>query len=255
MRPISKILLTTAFSVFTLSACMSEENTDSAANDANVTDSEAEVVTTPEAAASATVTAEVEAPVVQRPAFIEGQHYTVLATELPTEAPTGQVEVAELFWYGCPHCYHLEPSMKAYIKEKADNVYFRRIPATLNPQWIVQAKAYYMGTLLDAKGEKNIHEAIFAAIHEQRRRLNDDEAMKRFFITQGFTEEAINNAAASMEVQAKLKTATDYSTASKATGVPTLIVAGKYMTSPTMAQGSAKLKRLLAFLAEKATQK
>jgi thiol:disulfide interchange protein DsbA len=259
MRPISKILLTTAFSVFTLSACMSEENaTEKTANEAAVTDAAAATenstaTTSPEtAAATAVVEEETVAP---RPAFIEGQHYTVLATELPTEAPAGQVEVAELFWYGCPHCYHLEPSMKAYIKEKADNVYFRRIPATLNPNWTVQAKAYYMGEILDADGAKNVHDAIFAAIHEQRRRLNDDEAMKRFFVTQGFSEEAIDKAANSMEVQAKLKTATDYSTASKATGVPTLIVAGKYMTSPTMAQGSAKLKRVLAFLAEKATEK
>lgn len=257
MHPISKILLTTAFSVFTLSACMSEENTDSA-NDAAPEDTATQAVsdaaaTTPETAAAAT--SEVDTTAAQRPAFIEGQHYTVLSTELPTEAPEGQVEVAELFWYGCPHCYHLEPAMKAYVKKKADNVYFRRIPATLNPNWAVQAKAYYMGTLLDADGKKNVHGAIFAAIHEQRRRLNDDEAMKRFFISQGFAEADIDNAASSMEVQAKLKTATDYSTASKATGVPTLIVAGKYMTSPTMAQGSAKLKRLLAFLAEKATAK
>jgi len=255
MHPISKILLTTAFSVFTLSACMSEENASSAndaAPNANATQavSDAVAATRPETTAA---TPEVEAAAVQRPAFIEGQHYTVLSTELPTEAPAGQVEVAELFWYGCPHCYHLEPSMKAYIKEKADNVYFRRIPATLNPNWAVQAKAYYMGILLDADGKKNIHDAIFAAIHQQRRRLNDDAAMKRFFISQGFTEAAIDNAASSMEVQAKLKTATDYSAVSKATGVPTLIVAGKYMTSPTMAQGSAKLKRLLAFLAEKAS--
>jgi hypothetical protein len=57
-----------------------------------------------------------------------------------------------------------------------------------------------------------------------------------------------------MEVQAQVKTATDYSNVSKATGVPTLIVAGKYLTSPTMAQGSAKLKRLLKFLAEKASK-
>ena len=262
MHPLSKILLTTAFSVFTLSACMSEEGATSNANEESaVTDDTAQIAVSSDTAIEASATAVTEPAVaeeetvVQRPAFIEGQHYTVLATELPTEAPAGQVEVAELFWYGCPHCYHLEPSMKEYIKEKADNVYFRRIPATLNPNWAVQAKAYYMGGLLDADGAKNVHAAIFAAIHEQRRRLDNDEAMKRFFISQGFTEEAVNNAATSMEVQAKLKTATDYSTASKATGVPTLIVAGKYMTSPTMAQGSAKLKRLLAFLAEKAAAK
>ncbi len=260
MYPISKILLTTAFSALVLSACISEDsdvskpaNANEVADNAKVEQladkNSAETVVTE----SATPAAVEEAPPV-RPTFIEGQHYKVLSTELPTIAPAGQVEVAELFWYGCPHCYHLEPSMKAYIKEKAANVFFRQIPATLNPNWTVQAKAYYMGQILDSDGSKNIHDAIFAAIHEQRRKLNDDAAMERFFVSQGFTEEAVKKVAASMEVQAQVKTATDYSNVSKATGVPTLIVAGKYLTSPTMAQGSAKLKRLLKFLAEKASK-
>ena len=186
--------------------------------------------------------------------FFEGQHYRTLNFELPTEAPAGKIEVTELFWYGCPHCFHLEPTMKEYQKEKGDNVYFRRVPATLGQNWSVLAKAYYIGRLLDPDGAKNLHDKIFDTIHKQHRRLSDEEAVKNFFISQGFSEEEVNNAANSMEVQAKLKMATDYSTTSQASGVPTLIVNGKYMTSPTMAQGAANLKLVLKFLVDKSAK-
>ena len=254
MNPLLKIVLTTTFSIFALSACMG--GSDDAAETA--APSEAAKQDTPSSSATeagseaenVAASAEPEQQI-STDRFIEGQHYRLLNFELPTEAPEGKVEVAELFWYGCPHCYHLEPAMKEYIETKPDNVYFRRVPATLNPAWAVHAKAYYIGRLLDADNSKQMHKKIFAAIHEQRRRLMDDESIKSFFVSQGFTEEQFDNAANSMEVQAKIKTATEYSTASQATGVPTLIVNGKYMTSPTMAQGAEKLKRVLKFLVEK----
>lgn len=244
MNTLSKILLTTTFSIFALSACNDDGNAK--------TEAPASVVAEENKAATESKTETTDTTQqVSADKFIEGQHYRVLNFDLPTEAPEGKVEVAELFWYGCPHCYHLESTMREYNKEKPENVHFRAIPATLNPDWAVHAKAYYVGQLLDADNAKKMHKKIFAAIHEQRRRLMDDASIKSFFVSQGFTEEEFDNAANSMEVQAKVKTATEYSTASQATGVPTLIVNGKYMTSPTMAQGAAKLKRVLKFLAEK----
>ena len=271
MKIVSKILLSTLLSVFVLSACMSDDNnvaTESAAASTTQAASpaktetgaepktESTAATTPSETQEATGAADAsEQAKSMASRFIEGQHYRELNFELPTEAPEGQVEVAELFWYGCPHCFHLEPTMKEYLQNKPDNVYFRRIPATLNSQWKVHAKAYYVGRLLDPDGAKKLHDKIFAAIHTQRRRLQDDMAINNFFVSQGFTEEQVNTAANSMEVQMKVKMATEYSTMSQATGVPTLIVNGKYLTSPTMAQGSAKLKRVLQFLVEKSSQK
>jgi len=266
MESITKILLTTAFSVFVLSACMSgEDGNTSAQAPATTAEVQPSTVASENAPAeNATEEAKTEettgaADAAQQAesiasTFIEGQHYRELNFTLPTEAPEGQIEVTELFWYGCPHCFALEPTIKEYVKNKPDNVYFRRVPATLNPQWAVHAKAYYIEKLLDPDGEKNLHDKIFAAIHTQHRRLQDDASINNFFVSQGFTEEQVSTAANSMEVQMKLKMATEYSTTSQATGVPTLIVNGKYLTSPSMAQGSAKLKRVLKFLVEKSSQ-
>ena len=274
MKPILNISLIALFSVFTLSACMQEEgNTTTAtttqteqkatsqqqSNNTDSSNTPAEKAAQSESTQTAEASTEndtgaAEATDNYTEQFIEGQHYRTLNFELPTEAPAGKIEVTELFWYACPHCFHLEPTMKEYQKEKGDNVYFRRVPATLGPQWKVLAKAYYISRLLDPNGTKNLHDKIFDTIHKQHRRLSDEEAVKNFFISQGFSEEEVNNAANSMEVQAKLKMATDYSTTSQATGVPTLIVNGKYMTSPTMAQGAAKLKRVLKFLVDKSAK-
>lgn len=265
MESISKILLTTAFSVFVLSACMSGDDNKTAdattavqpeaasAHDSHSHAAEPATAETKTEPTDGSADAEKQAEAMVN-TFVEGQHYRKLNFELPTVAAAGQIEVAELFWYGCPHCFSLEPTMKEYVKNKPENVHFRRIPATLNPQWTVHARAYYIAQLLDADGAKNLHEKIFATIHTQRRRLQDNAAIDNFFVSQGFTEDQIKSASDSMEVQMKVKMATEYSNASQATGVPTLIVNGKYMTSPTMAQGSAKLKRVLKFLVEKSAQ-
>ena len=75
--------------------------------------------------------------------LVEGKDYTVLAN--PTVAPAkGQVEVAEFFWYGCPHCYSLEPYVATWLKTKPANVKFTRIPAALNPVWEANARGYYV---------------------------------------------------------------------------------------------------------------
>lgn len=267
MKIVPKILLSTLLSAFVLSACMSDDKSTTADSTDSTTTSATQEVAPPakteagaSAADSASATEEKAAAdsttqaesMVSR--FVEGQHYRKLNFELPTEAPAGQIEVAELFWYGCPHCFHLEPTMKEYLNNKPDNVYFRRIPATLNPQWKVHARAYYIGRLLDVDGSKKIHDKIFNAIHVQRRRLQDDAAIDNFFVSQGFTEEQVKSAANSMEVQMKIKMATEYSATSQATGVPTLIVNGEYLTSPTMAQGAEKLKRVLQFLVDKSSK-
>ena len=42
--------------------------------------------------------------------YTEGIEYERLASPVPT-VDANKVEVVELFWYGCPHCYRLEPHL------------------------------------------------------------------------------------------------------------------------------------------------
>ena len=49
----------------------------------------------------------------------------------------------EFFWYGCPHCYALEPLLEAWIKKLPADVEFRRVPAMFNERWAIAARVYY----------------------------------------------------------------------------------------------------------------
>ena len=180
--------------------------------------------------------------------FVEGKHYVKLEPEMNTDAAPGKVEVIELMWLGCPHCYEMEPLMREYKKNHPDYVEFKQVPAMLNPRWAQDAKTYYIAEILDPKGEKDLITQIFQGIHEQRRRLNKPEVAKRFFLSQGYTEEQYNNAKDSMAMQAKLKRAQEIGVASQASSVPVMIVNGKYRTSAYMAGSEEKLMQVIDML-------
>ena len=95
---------------------------------------------------------------------VVGRDYTLLSPAQPTDSGK-KVEVIEFFWYGCPHCYHLEPSLKAWLKRKPADVEFRPVPGTFGaPTWEPLTRTYYA---LDAMGlAAKYHDAIFTAIHE-----------------------------------------------------------------------------------------
>ena len=93
----------------------------------------------------------------------EGFEYKLVQPPVPTE--TGdKIEVVELFWYGCPHCYYFEPQVKQWLKTMPDNVEFRRVPAVFNDVWAVHARAYYTAETLGVADK--MHDPMFVAYHE-----------------------------------------------------------------------------------------
>ena len=82
--------------------------------------------------------------------FQEGQNYIPITPAQPTNSKD-KVEVVEMFWYGCPHCYRLEPYVKRWLKTKPDNVNFIRMPGVLNPGWELLARAYYTAEILASR--------------------------------------------------------------------------------------------------------
>ncbi|MEE9327164.1 MAG: thiol:disulfide interchange protein DsbA/DsbL [Cocleimonas sp.] len=180
--------------------------------------------------------------------FKEGKHYVEIFPEMQTDSAMGKVEVVELMWLGCPHCYTLEPIMLAYKKNHPDFVEFKQVPAMLNPSWAADAKTYYIAEILDPTGEKDLVTKIFKSIHEQKRRLRTPDAAKRFFVQQGYTEEQVINSANSMAFQAKIKRAQEIGESSQAQSVPTVIINGKYRTSPYMAGSNEDLMKIVDML-------
>ena len=110
---------------------------------------------------------------------------------------------------------------------------------------------FNIAEILDPSGEKELITKVFQAIHEQKRRFKSPDAAKRFFVEQGFTEEQVDGAKNSMAFQAKIKRAQEISAGSQAQSVPSVIINGKYRTSPYIAGSEANLMEIIGMLAKK----
>ena len=212
------------------------------------------------AVASSTVAATAEAPKVQAlvsaPEFREGEHYFEIFPTMQTDAVGGKVEVVELMWLGCPHCFDLEPTMKEYKKVLPDYVDFKQVPAMLNPRWIADGKMFYIAELLDPKGEKKLIDKVFHAIHVQKRRnMSKPDNLKSFMLQQGITAADYDNASNSMALTAKLNRAQQISADSQAQSVPSIIINGKYRTSPYAAGNNERLMQIVDMLTKRELDK
>jgi thiol:disulfide interchange protein DsbA len=180
-----------------------------------------------------------------------GFEYMQTQQALPTDNPA-KVEVIELFWYGCPHCYQLEPTLSAWVKKLPKDVEFKRVPAIARPDWAPGAKAYYT---MDALGvTEKLHAALFEAIHKQRSvKPNDDAALLDWIVKQsGLDRKKVEEAYNSFSVNTKMMRASQIFRASGATGVPALIIDGKYLTSSTLAGGNNEALKTADYLIDKA---
>jgi thiol:disulfide interchange protein DsbA len=180
--------------------------------------------------------------------FIEGKHYHKISPAVPTNVGEGKVEVLELFWYGCPHCFEFEPHIEAWQETKPSYVSFLRMPAVLNRGWVAHARAFYA---LEAMGElERIHPIFFEAIHVQGRRLRDAESMSRFLSQHDVDVVKFKNAYDSMYVDTKIKRSGQLAQQYGASSVPQVIINGKYRTSASDAGGYENLIHVVNMLAE-----
>ncbi len=180
--------------------------------------------------------------------FTEGKHYVEIFPEMNTDVASGQVEVIELFWLGCPHCAKLEPTIHAYKQNMPSYVSFKQVPAVLNPSWKIHAKAFYTAQHLDPNNEKNLIGKLFDTIHKEKNSLATLEKIEAFFTAQGYTSNQFNNTINSMAVNAEIGQAKTIGTGSQSTSVPTIIINGKYRTSPYMAGGEDNLMKIVNML-------
>jgi thiol:disulfide interchange protein DsbA len=167
---------------------------------------------------------------------IEGIEYQRVVPAQQTTAKNGQVEVVELFWYGCPHCYRLEPDLKKWLKNKPANVVFRRIPAQMNPGWKVHARLYYVAEILGVADK--LHDAIFHEVQEKNNMLSTENAMAAFFVKHGISKDKFLKVYRSIGLRTRMAHGRGMGQRYGAHSVPTLIVNGKYRTNVTMAGGT-----------------
>jgi len=169
-----------------------------------------------------------------------GVEYTNIANPIATLDPK-RVEILELFWYGCPHCFNLEPDLTAWVKTLPKNAYFRRVPAVFDqtPHWVPLAQAYYAAEILGLTDK--LHHDFFNAIHLSGQNLNSREVLLKLVQTLGANRKKFEQALDSPEVKSRVAQSKAISNASGAKGVPALIVDGKYLTSVSQTGSHARL--------------
>jgi thiol:disulfide interchange protein DsbA len=177
---------------------------------------------------------------------IYGQYERVSPPQ-PTGSPN-QVEVLELFWYGCPHCYSLEPYLKRWESTKPDYVVFRRMPAVFSERWLPHATAYYTAEALGVMDK--IHGPMFDAMHKYGRPINTKEQLRAFFMEQGVSEQDFDKAYDSFAVRNKVRQAMVMTNRYGINGVPAIIVNGKYRTSGTLTGNFENLIKVINTLVD-----
>lgn len=174
--------------------------------------------------------------------LMAGTEYAALDFPQATTDPD-RIEVLELFYYGCPHCFELEPYLVSWLKKMPKQAYFRRMPAIFNDGWVPMAKAFYAAEALGLL--EKLHAPMFDAIHVKRLNLNSKDALLNFVSSQGVDAAKFGAAYDSFGVQARVKEAYQLTGSYGITGVPAIVVDGKYRTSSSMAGGHAKLPTVL----------
>ena len=175
--------------------------------------------------------------------FELGRHYDRLSPTQPTSSGPDQIEVAEIFWYGCQFCYTFDPYLESWKEDLAADVSFVRVPAVWNPLVQLHARAYYAAEVLGIVDE--IHTPIFREIHVNGNPLNSEQALQTFFEQFGVSEEEFTGAFNSFAVHTRLQRADELSRRYRVSSVPTVIVNGKYSASASSAGDYPTLMELI----------
>jgi len=192
------------------------------------------------------------ASLTQAAAYEAGKQYTVLDEPVPVLAD-GKVHVEEAFWYGCPHCFHLESVLEPWKKQLPDDVQFTGVPAMFGRAWVVHAQLYHVADVLGILPQ--VHEPIFRAINVERKRLLDKDDQRDFLIEKaGISAEDFDKAYQSFTVKSRMKQGDQRIRAFKINGVPALIVQGKYVVSASTAGGQEAMLDVVDYLIEKERQ-
>lgn len=183
--------------------------------------------------------------------FDEGIEYERISPPVPTSS-SNKVEVVEMFWYGCPHCFQFEPHVKKWLKKKLANVEFIRVPATFRPLWKLHARAFYTAEVLGVM--EKIHTPMFETYHLEKNRLDSEKALRKLFVKHGVKGSDFDDVFHSFAVETRLSRAIDLTQRYGIKGVPSIIVNGKYRTSGKIS-GHAKMLDVVDFMIRKESKK
>ncbi|MDZ7644407.1 MAG: thiol:disulfide interchange protein DsbA/DsbL [Woeseiaceae bacterium] len=181
--------------------------------------------------------------------FREGEHFHRIVPTQPTVGGADKIEVAEIFWYGCNHCFNFEPHINRWADDKPANARLVRIPAMWNPLVQLHAQLYYTEQVLAENGKltnpEGFRSAVFSEYHERGNRLTSESAIQALFERFGVSAGDFQSTWGSFEVAQKMRVAQDLTRRYGITGVPAIVVNGKYRTGGAEAGSYPKLLEVI----------
>lgn len=173
--------------------------------------------------------------------------YTQIKPALPTQSGD-RIEVVEIFWYGCSHCFNFEPYIDAWRENLPDDVAFRLVPGVLNRSWIPHGKAFYAAEKMGALAV--FHAPLFKAIHQNRKKIFTREKLIDFAGEMGIDKNEFAKHYDSNETEVKIKQAFFLARNARTTGVPAVVVNGKYLVSTSLADSFEQMISTMDYLIE-----
>lgn len=181
--------------------------------------------------------------------FVEGTHYEVLPVAVDTRDDS-KVEVVEVFSYACVHCFNFDPMLESWKDRQPESVDFIRVPAIFSSDWEMLAQSFYAAESLGVTDQ--IHMPMFEGIHVKNQDLRRVPLLIDLFESSAeVSEEDFNTAYNSFSVRSRVQQAKAKGRAYRVTGVPSLIVNGKYRVDGRMAGSNTKMLEVVDYLVAK----
>ena len=175
-------------------------------------------------------------------------NYDFIKPPQPTSSPD-KIEVVEVFLYTCPHCYAFESHLRPWVETAPSHIQFSNMPAVFNDKGILLAKAYYTAVELGILNK--FHLALYDAIHVQNLNMNDEQALMQLFAKFNVSQDKFQSAFNSFSVDTKVRRAKMMTANYGISGVPSMVVNGKYRLTSGQAGGYTKMLEIVNFLVEK----
>jgi thiol:disulfide interchange protein DsbA len=176
--------------------------------------------------------------------------YSELNPPQPTVADEGRkIEVVEFFWYGCPHCYNIEPLVEQWKKTLPAEAVFRPFPAVFNARWGHDAAIFYTFEALGVL--EKMHRPFFDAIHQNGLRTDDPQALAEWVKNHGMDPKKFDETMKSFSVQAKVRRAAQLTAAYKIDGTPAFAVAGRYTVSAEQGGSREGMLKTVSYIVDK----
>ena len=176
--------------------------------------------------------------------YIEGKHYKTLDPAINMTGET--IEVREFFSYACPHCFSFESTLSSWQKTLPADVVFERTPVVFRQNWEPLARAYYVGEAMGTTDEAHVE--IFESMHIKRQNLTSQQALSALYTQQQLDTDKFNQLYNSFGVTTKMKQGDALMRQARISGVPAVLVNGKYLITSGDAGGFEEMLKVVDYL-------